>query len=449
MKKYKNYLTILVLFTLLGCQESKKDIEVSANELHDAMQKLTDVIVHDIFSPPVASRIYAYPSIAAYEILALNDSTYRSLSGQLRGFESIPAPAIEIDHDVAAVDAFLLLGKALIFSEDRIEEYRQNWHQQVLDRGLSKKILNNSMEYAQKVHDHIMAWADKDNYKQTRTFQKYTITDDPAKWQPTPPGYMEAIEPHWNKIRPFVIDSATQFVPTPPTDFDMAEDSPFYQEVMQVYEVVKGLDEEEKEIASFWDCNPYVMNVHGHVMFATKKITPGGHWIGITKIACYKTNADLAKSAQAYTLASIALADAFISCWDEKYRSNLIRPETVINKYLDEEWLPFLQTPPFPEYTSGHSVISGAAGVALTSIFGEPFHFVDSTEVRYGLPPREFDSFTDASDEAAISRLYGGIHYMPAIENGVTQGRALGRFIVENINMTGDKQNEDQVSSTE
>lgn len=449
MKKYKNYLTILVLFTLLGCQESKRDIEVSANELHDAMQKLTDVIVHDIFSPPVASRIYAYPSIAAYEILALNDSTYRSLAGQLRGFESIPAPAIEIDHDVAAVDAFLLLGKALIFSEDRIEEYRQNWHQQVLDRGLSKKILNNSMEYAQKVHDHIMAWADKDNYKQTRTFQKYTITDDPAKWQPTPPGYMEAIEPHWNKIRPFVIDSATQFVPTPPTDFDMAEDSPFYQEVMQVYEVVKGLDEEEKEIASFWDCNPYVMNVHGHVMFATKKITPGGHWIGITKIACYKTNADLAKSAQAYTLASIALADAFISCWDEKYRSNLIRPETVINKYLDEEWLPFLQTPPFPEYTSGHSVISGAAGVALTSIFGEPFHFVDSTEVRYGLPPREFDSFTDASDEAAISRLYGGIHYMPAIENGVTQGRALGRFVVENINMTGDKRNEDQVSSTE
>lgn len=449
MKNYKNSLIILSLFALLSCKEAKKDIEVSANELHDAMQKLTDVIVHDIFSPPVASRIYAYPSIAAYEILALNDSTYRSLAGQLRGFESIPAPAIEIDHDVAAVDAFLLLGKALIFSEDRIEEYRQNWHQHVLDRGLSKKILNNSMEYAQKVHDHIMAWADKDNYKQTRTFQKYTITDDPAKWQPTPPGYMEAIEPHWNKIRPFVIDSATQFVPTPPTDFDMAEDSPFYQEVMQVYEVVKGLDEEEKEIASFWDCNPYVMNVHGHVMFATKKITPGGHWIGITKIACYKTNADLAKSAQAYTLASIALADAFISCWDEKYRSNLIRPETVINKYLDEEWLPFLQTPPFPEYTSGHSVISGAAGVALTSIFGEPFHFVDSTEVRYGLPPREFDSFTDASDEAAISRLYGGIHYMPAIENGVTQGRALGRFVVENINMTGDKQNEDQVSSTE
>ena len=449
MKNYKNNLIILSLFALFSCKESKKDIEVSANELHDAMQKLTDVIVHDIFSPPVASRIYAYPSIAAYEILALYDSTYQPLAGQLRDFESIPVPTKEIDHDVAAVDAFLLTGKALIFSEDRIEEHRQKWHQEVLDQGLSKNILNNSIEYAQKVHDHIMAWADGDNYKETRTFQKYTITDDPAKWQPTPPGYMEAIEPHWSKIRPFVIDSATQFVPSRPTDFDMTEESSFYKEVMQVYEVVKGLDEEEKEIASFWDCNPYVMNVHGHVMFATKKITPGGHWIGITKIACYKTDAGLAKSAQAYALTSIALSDAFISCWDEKYRSNLIRPETVINKYLDEEWLPFLQTPPFPEYTSGHSVISGAAGVALTSIFGEPFHFVDSTEVRYGLPPREFESFTAASDEAAISRLYGGIHYMPAIENGVSQGRALGRFIIENINMTGERRNEKQVSSTE
>ncbi len=438
MKNCKNKLN-LIFFTaliLFGCKEYPKDIEVSSNELHDAMQKLTDVIVHDIFSPPVASRIYAYPSIAAYEVLALNEPGYESLAGQLRDLTPLPTPEKEVDHDVAAVDAFLRIGKALIFSEDRIEEYRGQWHQRVLDAGLDKTVFNNSIAYAGKVHDHIMAWADKDNYKETRTFQKYTITDDPAKWQPTPPGYMEAIEPHWNKIRPFVIDSATQFVPSRPTEFDMTEGSPFYEEMKEVYDVVKNLDEEEKEIASFWDCNPYVMNVHGHVMFATKKITPGGHWIGITKIACYKTDADLMKSAHAYSLTSIALADAFISCWDEKYRSNLIRPETVINKYLDEEWLPFLQTPPFPEYTSGHSVISGAAGVALTSIFGEPFHFVDSTEVRYGLPPREFDSFKAASDEAAISRLYGGIHYMPAIENGVTQGRALGRFIIENIDMT-------------
>ena len=170
-------------------------------------------------------------------------------------------------------------------------------------------------------------------------------------------------------------------------------------------------------------------------MYASKKITPGGHWIGIVKIASQVDEADLAKSAQAYALTSIALADGFISCWDEKYRSNLIRPETVINKYIDEDWLPTLQTPPFPEYTSGHSVISSAAAIALTSIFGDDFKFDDDSEVQYGLPVRSFSSFINASEEAALSRLYGGIHYRPAIDNGVTQGRALGYYIVEKLKM--------------
>ena len=123
------------------------------------------------------------------------------------------------------------------------------------------------------------------------------------------------------------------------------------------------------------------------------------------------------------------LFDGFISCWDEKYRSELVRPETIINEHIDENWLPLLQTPPFPEYTSGHSVISGAAGIMLTGMFGDNFAFQDSTERIYGLPDRTFESFNAASDEAAISRLYGGIHYMPAIENGVLQGRSLGRHL--------------------
>jgi hypothetical protein len=168
-------------------------------------------------------------------------------------------------------------------------------------------------------------------------------------------------------------------------------------------------------------------------MFATKKITPGGHWIGITNIATRNAKADFMQTVEAYTLVSISLFDGFISCWDEKYRSELIRPETVINKYIDENWAPVLQTPPFPEYTSGHSVISAAAAATLTSLFGEPFSFEDDTELEYGLPPRTFNSFYEASNEAAISRLYGGIHYLPACENGIVQGKALGKFVVSNI----------------
>ena len=290
----------------------------------------------------------------------------------------------------------------------------------------------------------MVAWMDQDNYNQTRTMPKFTVnTDDPSRWQPTPPSYMDGIEPHWNKIRPFVIDSAAQFRPTPPPPFSMEEGSDFYNEVREVYDIsneitAKGDESEEIAIAQFWDCNPYVSVTRGHLMFATKKITPGAHWIGIVKIASRIAESDFDKTLYAYTKTSIAIADAFISCWDEKYYSNLIRPETLINEHIDDSWEPVLQTPPFPEYTSGHSVVSGAAATALTDVYGEGFSFDDDTELPYGLPVRSFNSFNEAADEAAISRMYGGIHYRTAVEIGVKQGRDLGSFVIENLDMTND-----------
>jgi hypothetical protein len=175
------------------------------------------------------------------------------------------------------------------------------------------------------------------------------------------------------------------------------------------------------------------MNVKGHVMFATKKISPGGHWMNITHVACKTNNRSLARSAEAYVHVALALADGFIACWDEKYRSLLIRPETYINLYIDENWVPLLQTPPFPEYVSGHSVISTAAASALTDVFGDNFAFTDSTEAEFGLSTRSFKSFFDASNEAASSRLYGGIHYRTANEGGIKMGKALGTFITAKL----------------
>lgn len=402
--------------------------------IHSAMQKLTDIIVYDIFSPPVASRIYSYASMAAYETLIHEHSEYQSLAGQISGLEKTPQPeeGKAYNFSLASIHAFTTVGKTLIFSEEKMDEYQEQVYSKY-ESALSSDVYENSIAYGQQVADHIMAWADKDNYKQTRTFPKFTVKDDPGRWQPTPPDYMDGIEPHWASIRALVIDSAQQFKPVPPTTFSMDEDSQFYKEMMEVYNTGKNLTDEQEEIAKFWDCNPYVSHHQGHVMFATKKITPGGHWIGITAIASRQAEADLMQAVEAYTVTSIALMDGFISCWDEKYRSNLIRPETVINQHVDPDWTPLLQTPPFPEYTSGHSVISSSAAVALTHLFGEPFHFKDTTEVAYGLPPREFDSFIKASEEAAISRLYGGIHYMPACEVGVQQGRKVGNFVVSNL----------------
>jgi len=431
----------LLSILLCSCKPENPNYQAdaaNAQALHTAMQGLTDVIVHDIFSPPQASRVYAYPSIAAYEAIQWQDSSLISLAGQLNGLTKIPTPGegVTYCYPVAAITAFNKVAKSLIFSEQKIAAVDSLLQQELRDMGIPSKVYKNSVQYGEEIADHILTWASKDNYNQSRSFAKYSVTDQEDRWKPTPPGYMEGIEPHWREIRPFVLDSAQQFTPPLPTEYSMNPSSTFYKELMEVYDVRKNLTSEQKEIASFWDCNPYVLNVTGHVMHASKKITPGGHWMGITAIAAKKANSSMAESARAYALTSIALADAFISCWDEKYRSNLIRPETVINEKIDPDWLPLLQTPPFPEYTSGHSVISSAAAIALTSLYGDNFAFDDDVEVPYGLPMRSFTSFIAASEEAAISRLYGGIHYRPAIDNGVVQGRALGRHLVSTITFT-------------
>ncbi len=432
---------ILLVLVMLSCQKEEAPIVVTPQQLHSSIDKVTEIMIHDIFSPPVASRIYAYPNIAAYEIISLNDDRYTSLVGQIHELTPIPAPNTEklVNNALAALIAHMDLSRRLIFSEDKMEVFRDSlyaiWISQNEDEFEASK------EYGLQVADHIGAWMDKDNYKQTRTMPKFTVnTGEVSRWQPTPPSYMAGIEPHWSKIRPFVIETADQFKPVPPPPFSMEEGSDFYKEVQEVYDISQrmteeGDDSEEVEIAKFWDCNPYVSVTRGHLMFATKKITPGAHWIGITKIACKQTDSDFDKTVYAYTKTSMAIADAFISCWDEKYRSNLIRPETLINEHIDENWKPVLQTPPFPEYTSGHSVVSGAASTVLTDVFGENFNFKDDTELPYGLPVRTFSSFREAADEAAISRMYGGIHYRAAVEIGVKQGRDLGSFVVENLSM--------------
>ena len=409
--------------------------------LHRSVKKITDIIVHDIFSPPVATRIYAYISVAAYEAGRHQDSTLVTVAGMLNGLEPFPQPdaGMEYSYPLAAVQALLLTGRSFVFSEDKLHEYHKAVLEEYRDMGMPDDVYERSIDLGRKISEHVIAWSSKDNYKQTRSFPKYSIDDSPSTWKPTPPAYMDAVEPHWNKIRPFGIDSASQFKCAPPPAFSIDPKSEFFALAREVYDVGKALTEEQQNIASFWDCNPFVMNVKGHVMFATKKISPGGHWMNITHVACVTANKSVAQSAAAYLRVSIALADAFIACWDEKYRSLLIRPETFINKYIDEDWMPLLQTPPFPEYISGHSTISGAAASALTESFGQNFAFVDSTEVEFGLNVRHFDSFDEAAEEAALSRLYGGIHYRPANDIGLHMGRRIGAFLNQKLQLHADE----------
>jgi hypothetical protein len=405
--------------------------------IHRTMKKVTDVIVHDIYSPPVASRIYAYVSVAGYEAAIASNKNYNSFAGQLHGLNALPKPdaSKQYSQGLSAVHAMLLVAEALIISEDTIKNFHTKLLQEYKKGGIPQTVYDSSLSFGKQIAVAILAWAGKDYYKETRAMGKFAVLDDSITWKPTPPAYMQAIEPYWGRMRTFVLDSVKNFKPLPAVPFSTDTSSEFYKQAKAVYDKGNNLTDEQKWIANFWDCNPFKMNVDGHVMFATKKISPGGHWINITALACKQTHADVAKSTEAYACVSVTLADAFISCWDEKYRSIVIRPETYINNYIDQSWMPLLQTPPFPEYTSGHSVVSAASAVILSKLFGDNFSFTDSTEVEFNVSPRSFKSFNQAAEEAAVSRFYGGIHYNAAIVNGITEGRKIGNYVSANVKM--------------
>ncbi len=402
------------------------------------VKKLNDIVLENNFPPMIASRNYVYANIAAFECIAAGDSSFRSLAGQIKHMPEMPKPAAgkQLDFNLAALLAFTKVGNAVTFPEGSMMGYYEELINKADDAGMPGDVLDNTKEFSDAIFKAIMDWSKKDNYAQTRSASKYTVTDEEGRWVPTPPSYQSALEAHWMEIRTMALDSSAQCKPILPPAFNMKDTtSEFYRAAMEVKNIGDKLTDEEKHIADFWDDNPFKMNVSGHVMFATKKFSPGGHWMNIVGIASQKANADFGTTVYAYAKTAVALFDGFISCWDEKYRSNVVRPETVINKYIDPEWRPYIQTPPFPSYVSGHSVISAAAAEVMTDIFGDNFAYTDTSEIEFGIPHRSFTSFRQAAAEANISRLYGGIHYRFDNVEGGKSGRQVGKLVVERLRM--------------
>ncbi|MDI9858741.1 MULTISPECIES: vanadium-dependent haloperoxidase [Flectobacillus] len=431
------FLFVLLATAIFSCKKSNENWQQAAANpefLRRTQSQLTESIIHDIFAPPVSSRIYMYSALAAYEALAAGNTNYQSMVGQLKGFKKVAKPEAgkEYSYPVAAVRAYLTIGKNLTFAQEIYVDFEKKLEEDYKATGIPSEVYERSIAFGDSIAASIMNYSKGDNYKQTRGF-RYTVTQKKGTWVPTPPAYIDAAEPYWSKIRPATLDTSSQFMPPRPYEYDMTKGSKYYDMVMDVYNTINNLTEEQRNIANFWDCNPFKMNITGHAMFATKKVSPGGHWMAIVTQTSRQLKADIYQTSEAYLLTSMAIFDGFISCWDEKYRSIKVRPETVINELVDKNWQPVLQTPPFPEYTSGHSVISGAASVALSSVLGDNVAFADSSEMQYGLPVRNFKSYKDAAEEASISRLYGGIHFRPALDLGLEQGRKVGGWVITKV----------------
>jgi len=391
------------------------------------------------FPPMVAARNYSYAAIAAYEVIVSGyPAQYQSLVGQLHGFTKVSLPAANpsADIELAALLAYMKVGEAVTFPEGSMQEYKDSILQEARNKGLPSAVEKASQVLADSVSASIIRWSKKDNYLETRGADKYTVKDIPGRWIPTPPLYGSAAEPHWKEIRTMVIDSASIFAPPPPPDFNITDkNSKYYHEVMLIKNAIDSLTPEQKHMAEFWDDNPFKMNVTGHVMFGSKKFSPSGHWMSVIGIAAKQAKADYATTVCAFAKTSIALFDAFIQCWYVKYTYNTVRPETVINKYIDMNWRPYLQTPAFPEYTCGHSTISASAAEALTNMFGDNFAYTDSTELEFGIKNRSFKSFRDAALENNWARFYGGLHFHNSCIISTEIGKQVGDLVVDRLHM--------------
>ncbi|HEX5654248.1 MAG TPA: vanadium-dependent haloperoxidase [Chitinophagaceae bacterium] len=447
MKRSRVSFTLLLMFIGISCKQgSAGDYrKYSADPLLycKTVKKLNDVVLENNFPPMIGSRNYVYANIAAYECVAAGSEDYNSLSGQIRHLPPMPqpGPGKEIDFSLAALFAFTKVGNAVTFPEGSMMNYYEELKKNAVKQGIPSDVLSNSMEFSDSIVAAVLRWSKGDNYAQTRSAEKYTVRDEAGRWIPTPPMYGTAVEPHWCEVRTMVIDSASQFMPARPPKYDLADtNSEFYKALLEVKNIGDSLTDEQKHIADFWDDNPFKMNVSGHIMFATKKFSPPGHWMNIVGIAAKSAGADFNTTVAAYTETAIAVYDAFISCWDEKFRSNLVRPETVINQHLSDSWRPYIQTPPFPSYTSGHATNSAAAAEVMTKWFGDTLSFTDTSLLEFGIANRQIKSFRGAAEEAALSRLYGGIHYRFDNENGAEAGKRLGEYIVTRLKMKNNQQ---------
>ncbi len=441
MKRLLAGLCVVIGIGIYSCKEKTayKTYLHNPELFSQTVHELNTVVMGNNFPPMVAARNYVYAAVAAYEVMAAtHPDEYQSLAGQVNGLKNISVPAADkkVDEALSALLAYIKVGESVTFPEGSMKSYEDSILQLARDKGLPSDVEKASRVLSDSISASIIRWSKKDNYLETRGAEKYTVKDIPGRWIPTPPMYASATEPHWKEIRPMVIDSASMFnVPPPPAYNITDKNSKYYQEVMAIKKAVDSLTPEQKHIAEFWDDNPFKMNVTGHVMYGSKKFSPSGHWMSVIGIAAKQAKFDFANTVYAYAKTSIALFDAFIECWYVKYTYNTVRPETVINKYFDPNWRPYLQTPAFPEYTCGHSTISSSAAEALTSVFGDHFAFTDSTELEFGIKSRSFKSFRAAAEENNWARFYGGIHFHNSCIISTEVGRKVGQMVADRLKM--------------
>jgi hypothetical protein len=356
-----------------------------------------------------------------------------TLANRLTDLTEIPSASTSVDYSIASQVAFIVVAKKLVYSEYILQDFLEADLVKYKSTSSDSNLINNSITYGNKVGQHIIDWAMKDNYVYTRTLQRYVLNDSLGAWKPTAPEYANGLEPNWFLMRSFVADTSNYIAAKPNIAYSHKKKSKYYKNALACYKNSLTQDSAKINTALYWDDNPNTAVVKGHLKYFIHKATPGGHWLKITNQTINEKGMNEWESANLFTMVSLSIYEGFLNCWATKYSTNSVRPETYIQRIINAQWRPLIETPPFPEYTSGHSVVSAAAANTLSYFVGNNYAFTDTSQNYLGLPPRSFTSFKQAADQASVSRFYGGIHYMHALDNGALQGQQVAQFILKKL----------------
>ena len=419
----RNFVVALLLLWALPAQAAAPE------DVLDGWYRLTlNLVRHTAtYSPPVASRAFAYVGITAYEATASGNDHLQTLVGQLNELKTLPkrdagkaydeAVVLNAALDAAMNDFFSNTGP----SGQHALVAQSHMQKAEVSKGVASDVVARSDAYGRKLEKAIFDWSKTDGGAHITNLgfpKNYELSKLPGHWVPTSTFQIQQVPllPDWGKNRTFAMPvGATCRLPGPMA-YSEDKNSDYFKQAQEVHDIRNGDTGEEKIIARLWSDDPGL------------SWTPAGHWIGMVLDIAKRDHLTVAKTTAVLARLGVAVADGFIGCWHEKYIYDSIRPVTVIKKYIDPKWETLLITPPFPEYPSGHSTQSGAAAVALTAALGDNFAFDDATHQRDGLGVRHFKSFWDAANEAGVSRIYGGIHFRKAIDDGLDQGRCIGAY---------------------
>lgn len=386
-------------------------------------------------SPPVAARALAYLSLALYESVAPGMPDPRSLAGQLNELQSLPwaQPDEPLHWPTVANTAMasmtrMMFPHATAENKVRIDLLERSLPQKLArdfdPQRVNAEVRTRSETFGKLMAMALMTWARTDGGHEAwgplrRDQANYVPPSGAGQWSPTPPAYAPALLPWWGSVRPFALPAADACPAPAPPAYSEEAGSAFQRETAEVHRISQAATQEQRQVSLYWADDPL------------KTPTPAGHWSFIATDQLRTGKASLARAARVYARLHLAMADAFIATWKTKYSVNLLRPVTAVQLTIDSQWVPTLMhTPPFPEYPSGHSVLSSAAARVLEYEFGSNTRFTDNTHNDRGWGPRSFASFRAAADEAAVSRLYAGIHFRSGIEGGKVQGRCVAERVI-------------------